>query len=238
MNTQSLLDQLFKSGQQLLKGQSQGQSKGGGSLTDSLGGLLKGQAGSFAGGAAGGALAALLLGNKSARKMGSKAITYGGLAALGVIAYKAYSNWQSNQSSGTVPAAEPQTLDRLPAPQVELHSQAILRAMVAAAKADGHVDERERQLLGEQLNKLRPAPDAQRQPAHFGLRQPLDPAAVARAASTPEMAAEMYIASVLMVDEEHFLERAYLDELARHLKLDPGLKVELESQVRRELDLA
>ena len=154
MNTQSLLDQLFKSGQQLLKGQSQGQSKGGGSLTDSLGGLLKGQAGSFAGGAAGGALAALLLGNKSARKMGSKAITYGGLAALGVIAYKAYSNWQSNQSSGTVPAAEPQTLDRLPAPQVELHSQAILRAMVAAAKADGHVDERERQLLGEQLNKL------------------------------------------------------------------------------------
>lgn len=240
MNTQSLLDQLFKTGQQLLQGQSQGQgqSKGGGSLTDSLGGLLKGQAGSFAGGAAGGALAALLLGNKSARKMGSKAITYGGLAALGVIAYKAYSNWQSNQSSGTVPAAEPQTLDRLPAPQVELHSQAILRAMVAAAKADGHVDERERQLLGEQLNKL-PADQADLQQwLHNEINQPLDPAAVARAASTPEMAAEMYIASVLMVDEEHFLERAYLDELARQLKLDPGLKVELEAQVRRELGLA
>lgn len=241
MNTQALLDQLFKSGQDLLKQKSAGQ---GGSLTDSLGGLLKGAGGSgaslggFLSGAGGGALAALLVSNKSARKLGSKAITYGGLAALGVIAYKAYSNWQSNQAAGTAPAAEPQTLDRLPAPQVELHSQAILRAMVAAAKADGHVDERERQLLGEQLKKLPADQGELQQWLHNEINQPLDPAAVARAASTPEMAAEMYIASVLMVDEEHFLERAYLDELARQLKLDPGLKVELESQVRRELGLA
>ena len=50
--------------------------------------------------------------------------------------------------------------------------------------------------------------------------------------STPEMAAEMYLASVMMVDEEHFMERAYLDELAKQLKLEPGLKEELEKQVR------
>lgn len=60
---------------------------------------------------------------------------------------------------------------------------------------------------------------------------------MARAASTPEMAAEMYIASVLMVDEEHFMERAYLEELARQLKLEPSLKAELESQVLQELAL-
>lgn len=65
------------------------------------------------------------------------------------------------------------------------------------------------------------------------LNKPLDPAQVARAASTPEMAAEMYIASVLMVDEEHFMEKAYLDELARQLRLDPGLRQELERQVRQ-----
>ncbi|MBT9529265.1 MAG: tellurite resistance TerB family protein, partial [Pseudomonas sp.] len=65
------------------------------------------------------------------------------------------------------------------------------------------------------------------------LNKPLDPAEVARAASTPEMAAEMYLASVLLVDEEHFMERAYLDELARQLKLDPALKAELEAQVRQ-----
>ena len=38
-----------------------------------------------------------------------------------------------------------------------------------------------------------------------------------------------------MVNEEHFLERAYLDELARQLRLEPGLKAELEQQVRLAL---
>jgi uncharacterized membrane protein YebE (DUF533 family) len=80
-----------------------------------------------------------------ARKVGGKVAVYGGLAALGVLAYKAYGNWQAGQ--GTAPKREPQTLDRLPTAQVEQHSQAILKALVAAAKADGHIDERERELI-------------------------------------------------------------------------------------------
>ena len=245
MITRGLLDQLLKSGQDLMQQKSSG-SKGGsaGGLGGALGGLLGGAGKSGQGGdlgtllkgAGGGALAAgalgMLLGNKSARKMGGKALTYGGLAALGVVAYKAYSNWQSQQASA--PQAEPQTLDRLPAPQAEIHSQAILKALVGAAKADGHVDARERELIEGELVKL--TGDAELQ--HWlqaELNKPLDPAEIARAASTPEMAAEMYIASVLMVDEEHFMERAYLEELARQLKLDPALKAELEAQVRQEL---
>ena len=47
------------------------------------------------------------------------------------------------------------------------------------------------------------------------------------------MAAEVYLASVLMVDEEHFMERAYLDELARQLQLAPELKSALEAQVQQ-----
>ncbi|MCY1274608.1 hypothetical protein D9M69_262570 [compost metagenome] len=227
MNTRGLLDQLLKSGQDLLQQKTAGKSAG------SSGG---GNLGSLLTGAGGGALAAgalgLLLGNKSARKMGGKALTYGGLAALGVLAYKAYGNWQAQQAAA--PGGEPQTLDRLPAPQAELHSQAILKALVAAAKADGHVDARERQLIEEELAKL--TQDAElRRWLDAELNKPLDPAEVARAATTPEMAAEMYLASVLMVDEEHFMERAYLEELGRQLKLDPGLKAELERQVRQEL---
>ena len=69
---------------------------------------------------------------------------------------------------------------------------------------------------------------------HAELGKPLDPAEVARAASTPEMAAEMYIASVMLVDQQNFMEKSYLDELARQLKrLEPGLKAELEKQVRQ-----
>lgn len=239
MNTRGLLDQLLKSGQEFL------QDKAGsaptnkpGSEQGGLGGLLGAAKGSglggLLGGTGGGALAggamALLLGSKKARKYGGKALTYGGLAALGVLAYKAYGNWNAQQ--GQAPRQEPQTLDRLPAPQVEQHSQAILKALVAAAKADGHVDERERVLIEGEFRKLDNDPQLQHW-LHSELNKPLDPADVARAASTPEMAAEMYLASVMLVDEEHFMEKAYLDELARQLQLAPGLKAELENQVRQ-----
>ncbi|MCK6251806.1 tellurite resistance TerB family protein [Pseudomonas fragi] len=231
----SLLDQLLKSGQQMLEkktGAQGGASSGGkGGLGELLG---SGGLGGLLSGAGGGALAAsalgLLLGNKSARKYGGQALTYGGLAALGVLAYKAYGNWQANQ--GTAPQTEPQTIDRVPAPQVEQHSQAILKALVAAAKADGHVDERERELIDGELSKLNGDPGL-RQWLKAELNKPLDPAEVARAATTPEIAAEMYIASLILVDEEHFMERAYLEELAKQLKLDPGLKLELETQVKQ-----
>lgn len=223
MNSRGLLDQLLKSGQDLL--QKQSGNKSGSSAGGGLSSLLTGAAG----GALGAGALGLLLGNKKARKFGGKALTYGGLAALGVIAYKAYGNWQAQQANA--PQGEPQTLDRLPAPQVELHSQAILKALVAAAKADGHVDARERQLIEGEFSKLTGDVELQGW-LEAELNKPLDPADVSRAATTPEMAAEMYLASVLIVDEEHFMERAYLDELARQLKLDPALKSELETQVK------
>jgi len=221
MNTRGLLDQLLKSGQDLLQKQSGSTPKSSGGL----GGLLSGVGG---GAAAAGALG-LLLGSKKARKYGGKALTYGGLAALGVLAYKAYGNWQAQQASA--PRGEPQTLDRLPPAQVEQHSEAILKALVAAAKADGHVDARERELIEGEFVKLSGNDRDLQHWLHAELNKPLDPADVARAAATPEMAAEMYLASVLMVDEQHFMERAYLDELARQLRLDPALKLELERQV-------
>jgi len=237
MNTRGLLDQLLKSGQEMLQnkaGGSQGKPSAG------LGGLLGGSGnpggnlGGLLSGAGGGALAAgamgLLLGNRKARNFGGKALAYGGLAALGVIAYKAYGNWQAQQGGGQT--TEPQTLDRVPAAQVEQHSQAILKALVAAAKADGHVDERERELIEGEFTKLDNDQELQRW-LHAELNKPLDPIDVARAASTPEIAAEMYVASVMLVDEENFMEKSYLDELARQLKLEPGLKAELEKQVRQ-----
>ena len=242
MITRGLLDQLLKSGQDLLQNKQPARAnnptnsnqQSGGGHGDLLGGAGKNGLGSLLSGATGGALAAgamgLLLGNKTARKIGGQALTYGGLAALGVLAYKAYGNWQSQQAGA--PQGEPQTLDRLPAVQAEQHSQAILRALVAAAKADGHVDSRERELIEGEFSKLDNDPQLQHW-LQAELNKPLDPAEVARAASTPEMAAEMYLASVLLVDEEHFMERAYLDELARQLKLDPALKAELEAQVRQ-----
>lgn len=230
MSAHSTLEQLLKSGLALLDGKAGGL---GGSLGTGLGGS-KGLGQMGLGAAAGGALG-LLLGSKRGRSYGGKALKYGSIAALGLMAYKAYSSWQATQQAqGTqqqpsTPPTAPRTVDRLPAPEQELHSRAMLKAMIAAAKSDGHLDERERGLVEAELNRLE-ADAALRQWFETELRRPLDPAEVAQSAASPELAAEMYLASLLVTDENSFMERAYLDELARQLKLPAGLKAELEAQ--------
>lgn len=242
MNTTNLLNQLLKAGTDLLQNKGGAQQPGNWqqpnntqqpsnkSPLDSLAGLLSGKGGAaLAGGALG-----LLLGSKKGRKMGGTVLTYGGLAALGAIAYKAYSNWQTQQQTTTT--AGPQTIDRIPPAQAEQHSRAILIALIAAAKADGHVDERERQLIDGEIGKLTQDQELVTW-VDLELKKPLDPSAIASVATTPEMAAEMYLASILVVDEENFMERAYLQELAKQLRLEPELQTELSTQAKNAIQL-
>jgi len=249
MNTRNLLEQLLQSGSEYLGRQSNREEQSdmgkmwgmnlpsGGANTPTGGGSdpLSG----FLSGAAGGALAAsamsLLLGSKKARKATGNLAMYGGLAALGVAAYKAYGNWQATQAGA--PRTQPQTIDRLSGPQAEEHSQAILRALIGAAKADGHIDDRERALIDGEISKLGADPELA---SWFNreLGKPLDPAEIASASRSPEMAAEMYIASALIVDDDSYMERAYLQELARQLQLEPALVTELERQARQAVPRA
>lgn len=230
MNTRNLLDQLLSAGKGML--QNQGSAPSG---SQSKGSPLDGVLGGVGGGVLGGAAISLLLGNKKARKMTSKVATYGGLAALGLVAYKAYSNWQQQQQAGST-AAEPQlrTVDRVPPAEIEQHSEAILLSLIGAAKADGHIDDRERQFIDDAISKLTTDTQVQRW-FDEQLRRPLEPAEVARAARTPEIAAEMYLASLIVIDQESYMERAYLDELARQLNIAPSLKNELENQAKAAL---
>lgn len=224
MSARTLLDQLLQSGRSL-SGELLGAAQTSRPTAARGSGMLSG----VAGGALGASAIGLLLGSKKARKVGGKVAAYGGMAALGALAYRAYNDWQASQAQ---PAVQPRTLDRLPAPEVEIHSRAILVAMIGAAKADGHIDDAERVVLERELGKLGDAADQAW--LHAQLAAPLEPATVASHATTPEMAAEMYLASLLVVDEESFMERAYLDELARQLQLDPALKRSLEGRLHAE----
>lgn len=234
MDVSNLLNQLLGAagGQQsngMGAGQEAGASGGGG-----VSGFLSGRGGAaLAGGAMG-----LLLGSKKGRKMGGKALKYGGVAALGMMAYKAYGNWQANGSQGAAqnPAhtsaqtpALPQTVDRVTGPALEQHSTAVLKAIIAAAKSDGHVDDRERQLIEEGLRGMTSDPQLI-QWVDRELQKPLDPVEVAAAASNVEIASEMYLASVLVIDDQSFMERSYLDALGRELQLPPELLAELNTQ--------
>jgi uncharacterized membrane protein YebE (DUF533 family) len=146
------------------------------------------------------------------------------------LAWKLYQEHQAKQSAAPAPLPA-QSFERLPAPQLEDHSRVMLKAVIAAAKADGHMDERERAAVEAELQRM-DADASTRRWVDEELRRPLEPAEVAAAATTPEMAAEVYLASVLVADDTSTMERAYLDALARELKLAPELKASLEARAK------
>ncbi|WP_085648857.1 MULTISPECIES: tellurite resistance TerB family protein [unclassified Pseudomonas] len=238
MNTSDLLEQLLRG--QTSAGQQGGASAGGGAggLGGLLGGLLGGGSGggSAAGGLGGlgGLLGGLLggagaLGGGTQRRSGGT--NYAALASLGMMAFQAYQAWQRSQASAA-PQQTPQTADLLSGPQVEEHSHAVLRALIAAAKADGRIDESEKHLISSEIGRHTDDPNLQ-QWLDDEVAKPLDPTEVAQAAQNdPAMAAEMYLASVMLVDDQQDAERNYLDELAAALQIDPELQVHLEQQAK------
>lgn len=241
MNTSDLLEQLLRG--QASGGQQSGAASAGGGLGGLLGGLLGG--GSSAGGGAsagglgglGGLLGGLLGGGGLGGALGggtrgrSGGTNYAALASLGMMAYQAYQAWQRSQASAA-PQQVPQTADLLAGPQVEEHSHAVLRALIAAAKADGRIDDSEKHLISSEIGRHTDDPQLQAW-LDAEVAKPLDPAEVAKAAhSDPAMAAEMYLASVMLVDDQQDAERNYLDELAAALQIDPELQVHLEQQAK------
>ncbi|WP_332768855.1 tellurite resistance TerB family protein [Pseudomonas koreensis] len=245
MNTSDLLEQLLRgqaSGRQST-GASAGEGLGGlgGLLGGLLGGGQAGGAGAAASGGLGGLLGGLLggggggLGGALGGALGSRSrsggTNYAALASLGMMAYQAYQAWQRSQASAA-PQQIPQTADLLAGPQIEEHSHAVLRALIAAAKADGRIDETEKHLISSEIGKHTSDPQLQ-QWLDAEVAKPLDPAEVAQSAQgDPAVAAEMYLASVLLVDDQQDAERRYLDELAVALNIDPDLQVHLEAQAK------
>ena len=64
------------------------------------------------------------------------------------------------------------------------------------------------------------------------LRRPLNVAELAASAQTPEQAAEIYTASVLAIQPDTPSEISYLNNLAIALKLDPGLRSNIDAVVK------
>ncbi|MGM8930416.1 tellurite resistance TerB family protein [Salinicola halophyticus] len=179
----------------------------------------------------GGGALGMLIGSKRGRSMGGKAIKYGALAGLGALAWKA---WQTHQEKSSAPDAAATTetgrpLEQLSGEPQETRSLLILRSMIAAARADGHIDAQERAALAEQIDALG-ADDELHAWVEQQMAAPLDADAIARNADSPQAAREVYLASVAIVDEQNPMERAWLDQLAAALKLDGDLCRTLERQ--------
>lgn len=228
MDANKLFEQFLGSGQQ---------SQNPNPMSNSpLGGMM---GGGFGKGAALGGVLGLLVGSKKVRKMAGGVIGYGGAAAAGALAYKAYQNWQQGKQVQTAPIASVNDIANvdprfLPPPANTASGQnfslTLVTAMIYAAKADGHIDNKEQTVIFEQVEKL--SLDAESKAFVFdALRKPVDVDALVSSVQGIEQASEVYLVSRLAIDIDHPAERAYIEVLAHRLNLPTELTAHLDHQI-------
>jgi uncharacterized membrane protein YebE (DUF533 family) len=245
MNIEDLLGVVTQSG---LRSQTSGARLGG-----SLGGWAASQGPSGAGGRLGeilneagrrvggnrnlaigglGALAGVVLGSRRGLGGALRGGLGGGvMALLGAMAYQALKSRTGEAPRVPLGLAAPQS----EAEKAELarNAQLVLRAMINAAKADGHVDESEiRRILGKVQES---GADAQAlEYLSSELKKPMETEALVEASQgNPELAAQLYSASLLAIEVDAPEEERYLEELAAAL----GLQPEVVQRLNRELGL-
>lgn len=231
VTAQNLLEQILAAGKELAaegKAQTAGvtakskdlAAKGEDYLVDKLGvddtdqgreALRKG----LATGAGAGALA-LLLGSRSGRKLAM----VGGLAGLGTLAYKAY-----QKNGGKMPSSLDDAIGLLKGPKANARANALIAAMVAAAKADGEISEAE-------LALIKAHKSASPEMLHAALADEPDAKAIAAMADSDQGAREIYAVSCRVASGLSPKERDYLDALAMALRLDPELAARIETDMR------
>lgn len=186
-----------------------------------------------------GAIAAVLLGTKSGRKLAGNAAVLGGLAAIAGLGYQAYKKYQAGQAPAAEPVASaPAQLLPPPADSGFVAPEAmsddfalvLVRAMIAAARADGHIDETERRQIVGKLAVSGLSADATAF-LETELANPIDLDAIIAAGKTEEERVEIYTASRLAIEPESRAERGYLDLLAGRLGLADALVDHIEATV-------
>ncbi|MBB3973996.1 tellurite resistance TerB family protein [Hansschlegelia beijingensis] len=251
-DARTILDQLLGAGQQAGKGRPAPsgdrrpapQGGGSGDLMKQVQDLARGNLGGLAGGAIAGSLATVLLGGRKKSPLSGSGMQLGGLAILGGLAYKAWQNYQAKQAEQgggqQQPAApEPGPVQIAPppaetpfAPSTANEEQTLglllVRAMIAAARADGRID-------GEEISKIRQGLQASGSAADeqaFLLEQlgrPDDLDGIAAEARGPQIASEVWLAARLTIDADTPAEQAFLKTFADKLGLGAPLVAHLEA---------
>ena len=222
MDMKSLLDQLLQAGKEMAqKGQTTAEQQlniptQGKERDETLAGLKTGAA------AAG--VLALLLGTQAGRRVTGTAVKVGSLAALGGLAYQMYQQWGAGNTanaptSGTAEAAQ------LPAPTApKASTELLLKAMIAAAKADGHVDSSELEKIRQHLTTLLGDNNVNDMILEELVR-PLDAKAIAALTNGDiAIATEVYLVSAAVIDVANEAEQVYLEDLRQALQLPEAVK--------------
>lgn len=221
MDFNSILNQVLNGGQQITQ-----QRKSGGTLGNILGNINNDTLKGFGGGVATTGLLSLLMGKKG---FGSNALQLGSMAALGALAYNAWKNYQGGQAA-PASAAQGQFIpaEERSQAQTAQASELTIKAMIAAAAADGRIDTAESSAILAQIG-------TENAEARAWLEQqihnpPTPQTLAAEVGNDPALAAEIYLASRIVCGDLDRKEIVYLHELAEALHLDDALVEKLEHQ--------
>lgn len=177
-------------------------------------------------------VAGILLGSRQGRGIARSLAGLGGLAVIGGLAWQALQNHKAGKPLLGAAAAAPTA--SLPDPAAfdlaevsEDDALLFARAMVAAAAADGRIDEAERTRIIGALSQA--GMDAES--GRWLERELADPARIEELSEpirTPEKAAQLYAAARVAIDPDTMQEREFLRQLARALDLDPALAAHID----------
>lgn len=199
----------------------------------------------LAGGMAGGLLAGALASKKGRKHLGT-AVKVGGVAALGGLAYKAYQNYKETNQQGQAPAApgqgnpaanpqqwaalEQKNFDVDPNNSAEgSRSLLLIRAMITAAHSDGHLDTQEQGRIFTKISESELTP-ADKANILDEFKEPLSMQDIVAMSDSPETAVEIYLASLLAIDETKTEGKNYLNALGFMLNIPPALVAQLHEQ--------
>lgn len=214
----------------------------------------------FLGGVAGGGLSSLLGGSKSKKtgkkavKYGALAAV-GGLAWKAYKEYseqnkaaqqqadsRAYDNAMNKHSHNQAHAPQGRTFDFTPAYMQEQSFEQvvedesgsgqliIMRAMIAAAYADGHIDETERQKIFAQVETMELTVH-EKAMLFDELRKPMTLSELVQSVPDAQTGIEVYAASVSAIDLNQPISRQYLEALANQLCLPRELVQSIHHQL-------
>ena len=102
--------------------------------------------------------------------------------------------------------------------------------MIAAAKADGEIDEKERSAILSALDEQGQGTEAH-EFVEAEMAKPLNLFEITSNVKDEMTAAEVYAASCMAIDIDTPEERQYLDRLAARLGIEPGTAKEIEDQI-------
>lgn len=147
------------------------------------------------------------------------------LGSLAMTALQSYRQQQGSSSSSTAstPPPEPTSASDDEAANI------LIQAMVSAAKADGEVDPQERQRILAELTEAG-ADEEEKAFIQRELEKPLDLDTLASRVHSPQMAEEVYTASLLAIEVDTPAEQRYLAYLAARLHLDAERVAQLHAR--------